>query len=92
MNDFDNLPFYDSDPDAKESATEASRDRVRVGFRKLMDALQGPSLAAREASDKKWREKMARMNEAVGERDGHFVPEGGSIKVSPMLAERLQRR
>lgn len=93
---FDDLPFYDFDPDAREQATEASRARVRDGFRNLIEALEAPALAAREARQRRWQEVDRRFNQQIGQRDGHFTPEDCSIPVSPTLmkwlgTKRMQR-
>jgi hypothetical protein len=92
MSYFDDLPFYDHDPDAQEQATEASKARVALGFTELLKALQQPLNEAAEADAKRKKQANAEINRKIGIRDGHFVPPGCSIPISPTLAGMLEKR
>ena len=89
MTELDDLPFYDYDPDPREQATAASKARIKEGFTELIAAMEGRLQADREAERQRRRQRTIRFAAEIGRRDGHFIPEGCSIPVSPELAEKL---
>lgn len=97
MTKLSDLPFYDRDPVVEdhdpatgEVVTEAVRSRVAQGLKELANRLQRPLTEAAELEHQRHLEELRRANAKIGERDGHIVPDGCSIPVSPSLIKSLE--